>query len=196
MSPGYRAAVTASSTRGYLPVERLAGGRAAIFHEDTIAFSWASPSDEPKAGITRRFETLCTIMVDAFAGLGLDARIGEIEGEYCPGRYSINIAGRRKILGVGQRLIRGAAHVGGVIVVDGRDRVNDILDPVYRALALEWSPDATGDIAEYAPDATWHAVADAITDEFGRRFDIVPEAIPAATVEAARALAPEHLSAG
>ena len=37
-------------------------------------------------------------------------------------------------MGVGQRLVRGAAHVGGVVVVDQGDRIRDVLLPVYDAL--------------------------------------------------------------
>ena len=57
-------------------------------------------------------------MRTALCSLGVDARIGEVAGEYCPGKYSVNARGATKIMGVGQRLARHAAHVGGVIVVN------------------------------------------------------------------------------
>ena len=40
----------------------------------------------------------------ALQRLGLDARLGELAGEYCPGEFSVNLAGRSKVMGVGQRV--------------------------------------------------------------------------------------------
>ena len=62
-------------------------------------------------------------MEDSFRRLGVDARVGEIPGEYCPGAYSVNARGVKKLMGVGQRLVPSAAHVGGVVVVNGANRV-------------------------------------------------------------------------
>jgi hypothetical protein len=58
-------------------------------------------------------------------------------------------------MGVGQRIIEGAAHVGGVIVVSGSDRVREVLVPVYRALGLEWNPDTVGSLEDDIPGMTW-----------------------------------------
>ena len=68
----------------------------------------------------------------ALCDLGVDARVGEVEGEYCPGEYSVNARGALKLMGVGQRIVRGAAHVGGVLVVGRSDRTRRVLEPVYR----------------------------------------------------------------
>ena len=99
-SPHYGRALEAARANAYLPIERLAGGRAAVFHPETIAFAWAIPTRDPKKGITSRFETVSAIMRDAFLSLGADARVGEIADEYCPGRYSINVSGHHKVMGV------------------------------------------------------------------------------------------------
>ena len=37
------------------------------------------------------------------------------------GDYSVHVLGSRKVMGVGQRLTRSAAQVGGMIVVDGAE---------------------------------------------------------------------------
>ena len=68
-------------------------------------------------------------------------------GEYCPGAYSVSAAGETKLAGIGQRMIRGGAHVGVVIVVSGEGLVRDALVPVYEALELDWNPDTTGSVA-------------------------------------------------
>lgn len=192
-SPGYHSAVEAAQTAGFTPIERLAGGRAAVFHAETIAFSWAIPEASPKDGITERFVMLGEIVVSALRTLGVDAGIGEVPGEYCPGTYSVHARGERKLVGTGQRLTRRAAHVGGVVVVGGREVVNRVLTPVYRELGLGWQPAATGDIVSEQPDTTWDTVRRSIIDAFRARFELVEQPLPAHTLRRARELAPEHI---
>lgn len=192
-SPGYAGAVRAARAFGFTPIERLAGGRAAIFHAETIAFGWAMPEASPKEGVTERFLTLGRIMVSALQGLGIDAGIGEVPGEYCPGTYSVHARGERKLVGTGQRLTRRAAHVGGVVVVGGRDLVNRVLTPVYRELGLTWRPEATGDVRSEQPNISWESVRDAIVEAFQACFEMIEDELPAETLERARELAPEHV---
>ena len=78
------------------------------------------------------------------------------------------------------------------MVVDGADRVNDVLVPVYRALGLEWRPEATGAVAEEAPGVTWEQVAQAIEAEYAALYELVPADLDEQTLELARSLAPEH----
>ncbi len=164
--PGYRDAVRAVAELGYAPVERLAGGRAAVFHEGTIAFAWTVPDATGPVGIRPRFAAIAGIVSRALQGLGLDARVGEIPGEYCPGEWSVNLGGTHKVMGVGQRLVRGATHVGGVIVVADAAAVNVPLLPAYRHLDYEWRPEATGalDLDPAAPPTA--AVLTALLTEF------------------------------
>src|SRR5215210_7001452 len=115
-SPGYQAAAEAARAAGFAAVERLAGGRAAVFHQGTIAIARAYSDPQPPKRTYARFEEMAEVIVSALRSLGVDARIGEIRGEYCPGAYSVNARGATKIAGIGQRMIRGGAHLGGVIV--------------------------------------------------------------------------------
>jgi hypothetical protein len=69
-----------------------------------------------------------------------------------------------------------------------------VLVPVYRALGLEWRPEATGSVAEEVPGATWDRVAGAIEAEYGALYELVPADLDEQTLELARSLAPEHLS--
>ena len=138
--PGYPSAVAATIEHGFTPIERLAGGRAAVFHSGTLAFAWAIPTDDPRSGVTSRFTEIAALLTNALRSLGVDAHIGEIPGEYCPGAYSIHADHRVKLVGVGQRLVRGAAHVGGVISVSDGWRIRKVLEPVYAALGLDWLP--------------------------------------------------------
>lgn len=80
MTPRYLDAVRAASANGFTAVERLVGGRAAVFHESTLAFSWAVPDPKPPARTIHRFEIISSLMHQAFQSLGVDARIGELPG--------------------------------------------------------------------------------------------------------------------
>jgi lipoate-protein ligase A len=192
LAPGFGGAVEAARALGFGAVQRLAGGRAAVFHEETIAFSWVVPEPAPRSGIRDRFDLVATVMVEAFRDLGVDARVGEVPGEYCPGEHSVNAGGRRKLMGVGQRLIQGAAHVGGVVVVGGGDRVRDVLTPVYRDLGLEWDPTTAGSLRDEVPDLGWDAALAAIETRFAERFDLVAASLSADTLADALALEERH----
>ncbi len=193
VTSGYESAVRAARAHGFEAVERLAGGRAAVFHEATIAFSLALPTPEPKTGIQERFEMISTLMVESFSALGVDARVGEIPGEYCPGQWSVNVAGKIKVMGVGQRLVRGAAHIGGVVVVDDAYRIRDVLIPVYRALGLDWDPRTAGSLADRSPGITKDLVMRSIERRFARLFALQESALDPAILETAEALVAEHL---
>lgn len=193
LQPGYPTAVRAAQANGFAAVERMAGGRAAVFHEETLAFAWALPEPEPREGIRERFETMAGLMVEAFQGLGIDARIGELPGEYCAGGWSVNVGGRVKVMGIGQRLVRGAAHVGGVVVVDDSERIRDVLIPVYRALQLDWDPRTCGALADRSPGLDKGKVIAAIIAAMSKRFELVPGELPASVLDEARSLVPDHL---
>jgi octanoyl-[GcvH]:protein N-octanoyltransferase len=195
LARGYGDAIAAAAAAGFGSVQRLAGGRAAVFHEGTIAFSWAVPQAAPREGIRARFEELASIMAEAFRSLGVDARVGEVPGEYCPGEHSVNARGQTKLMGVGQRLIAGAAHVGGVVVVSGADRVRDVLLPVYAALDLAWDPVTAGRLEDEVASITWGEAAAAIITAFGRRHDLVEGRLSPETVALATELAPSFAAA-
>jgi lipoate-protein ligase A len=171
-SAGFSKAVAAARAAGFEPALRLAGGRAAVFHRETLAFAWTIPAAESRDGIHARFEQISEIVVAALRRLGVDARIGEVPGEYCPGEYSVNARGARKLMGVGQRVIRGAAHVGGVIVVRDSDRVSKALGPVYDAMQLEWDPETAGSVEDELGVATRDEVAAALLVELRSRIAI------------------------
>src|SRR5215213_4296537 len=76
-SPGYRAAAEAARAAGFAAVERLAGGRAAVFHSGTIAIALAYSDPQPPKRTYARFEEMAGLIVSALRSLGVDARIGE-----------------------------------------------------------------------------------------------------------------------
>ena len=194
VSPGYLPAVAAARAGGYEAIERLAGGRAAVFHEGTIALAHTVPDADPRSHVDARFEATAGLLAAALARLGVQARVGEVPGEYCPGAHSVNAGGERKLVGVGQRLVAGGVHVGAVIVVTGADLVKEILLPVYEALRLEWRPETTGAVADEVPAASWDGVCAAVVEEYGRRRRVESTQLDEETLALARRLSPEHLS--
>jgi lipoate-protein ligase A len=191
VAPGFTDAVRAARRCGFDGVLRLAGGRAAVFHEGTIAFARAVPDADATSRTFARFDETAEILTAALRRLGIDARVGEIPGEYCPGDHSVNAGGRTKLAGIGQRLIAGAAHVGGVVVVEGADRVRDVLVPVYAALGLSWDPQTAGAVADERP-VTWTDVEAAVVEAFGSRYDVEEDDIDATTLELAARLEADH----
>jgi octanoyl-[GcvH]:protein N-octanoyltransferase len=192
VAPGFAEAVAAARAMGFGAVERLAGGRAAVFHQGTLAFSWAIPDPRAREGIRARFQAAAEIVVEGIRSLGIDARIGEVPREYCPGEHSINARGRTKLMGVGQRIIDGAAHVGGVIVVTGATRVREVLLPVYQALGLDWDPGTVGSLADEVPSLGWDDAAGAVEAAFGERFELREGGVDDETRSLARDLIPRH----
>ena len=126
-SPGYSSAISAAMKYGFTPIERLAGGRAAVFHSETIAFSWTIPS-----------------------------------------------------------------HVGGVLVVDGAHKINEVLIPVYDALQIPWDERATGSVKEEVQTATYDQVHESLVNEFASRYDLYKGYISQKLLNTAYRLEPEH----
>jgi octanoyl-[GcvH]:protein N-octanoyltransferase len=161
----FGAAVRAAREAGFQPIVRLAGGQAALYHEGTIALSQATPDPRPAARTHARFERLAKTCAAALRRLGVDARVGEVPGEYCPGAWSVNAAGRSKLVGIGQRIISGGAHLGVVIVVRDSGLVRDALVPVYDALGLAWDPATAGSVEDELGSADLAAVEESILRE-------------------------------
>jgi octanoyl-[GcvH]:protein N-octanoyltransferase len=191
-SAGYPDAVAATRAAGFAAVERLAGGRAAIYHEGTLHISRAHADPRPGTGTRRRFVEMAELTRSALAGLGVDARVGEVAGEYCPGAFSVNARGRSKLVGIGQRVIAGGAHVGGVLVVSGAALIREVLGPVYAALELDWEPETAGAVEDELPGVDLDRVEGALLTALGERFELVEVGLDSETLALAERLEPEH----
>lgn len=191
-SPTFDEAARAARDAGFEPVVRLAGGRAAVYHEETLALSWAVPDNRASARTEARFRELAELLETALRDLGVDARIGEVRGEYCPGAWSVNARGKRKLAGTGQRLIAGAAHRGAVIVAGASALVRDALVPTYDALGLDWDPATAGSVSDEVPGVGIEQVEEAIIGRLGERYELIDTRIDAETLALAERLESEH----
>jgi lipoate-protein ligase A len=95
-----------------------------------------------------------------------------VPGEYCPGDYSVNARGERKLMGVGQRIVKRAAHVGGVLVLGASERIRDVLVPVYERMGFVWDPASAGSIEDEIGATSREAVVDALLAELGKRHEL------------------------
>jgi len=190
-------AVRAARGAGFEPIVRLTGGRAAVYHTGTIALSQALHDRRPAARTHARFERLAETCAAALRRLGVDARVGEVPGEYCPGAWSVNARGRSKLVGIGQRIISGGAHLGVVIVVRDSAAVREALIPVYEALGLEWDPATAGSVEDELGTGDLAAVEESILSELSEAgHELVDATLDAETLALAARHESEHRPPG
>jgi octanoyl-[GcvH]:protein N-octanoyltransferase len=189
LRPGYAAAADAARAHGYEPVLRLPGGHAAAYHSASLAIDVVWALEDPVVGTHERFASEGERLAGALRTLGVDARVGEVPGEYCPGAYSVNARGRVKLIGTAQRLVRGAALLGASIVVGDGPGIRAVLDDVYAALDFPWDATTAGAVDEEVPAVTLDAVEHAVIASYG---DLRPTTLDAATLALAHTLAPQR----
>jgi lipoate-protein ligase A len=192
LRPGFGAAAAAAREHGLQPVLRLAGGHAAAYDDLALIYEEITPELDVTSGLHERFRNGAALLAGALERLGVDARVGEIPGEYCPGAYTVSASGRVKLVGVAQRAVRGAALVTAFVLVGGGERLRAGLVDVYRALELTWDPSTAGALDDVVPGLTLADVEDAILAARGRERDLTVAAVDEPTLALARALEERH----
>ena len=141
--PGFEAAAQTCRDHGFEPLVRKAGGRAAAYHEGTL-------------------------VAQALRDVGVQADVGEIPGEYCPGEFSVHgthpadPTRRVKLVGTAQRVVSGGWLFSSVIVVENSAPIRAVLTDSYAALGLDWDPSTAGAADDLVPGLTVQAVEDAV----------------------------------
>ena len=186
---GFVPAVEAATRAGFTPAIRSAGGRAAAYHEECLVIDEIVPARDAMADVDARFADEAESQAQALRELGIDARVGEVPGEYCPGRFTVNAGGQTKLIGAAQRIISGAWLFSSVVVVGGARLVRDVLVEVYAALGLEWDPGSVGAVADEVEGATVAQVQAALLGRLGARYRLTPSVMG----EVERAAAQERL---
>lgn len=190
--PGFAQAAAAAHRHGFAPVIRSAGGRAAAYHEQCLVIEEIIATADATAGIQERFGAEAESQAQALRELGVDARVGEVAGEYCPGEFSVNARGETKLIGAAQRIIRGAWLFSSVVVVGGSAAVRDVLEDVYAALSLQWNPASAGSIQDQRPDVTVEEVQRALLAPLAERYHLRPGQLSADDRAAGMALLARH----
>jgi lipoate-protein ligase A len=192
LRPGFEEAGAAARDDGFEPIVRLAGGHAAAYHEQSLIYEEITREDDVAASLHDRFRDGADLLAGAIAAFGVDALVGEIPGEYCPGAYTVSAAGRIKLVGTAQRVVRGGALLSAFVLVSGAERLRAALFDVYRALELAWSPSTAGALDDAAPGVTIAAVEEAILEARTQDRELVPASVDDATLTLARELEARH----
>jgi octanoyl-[GcvH]:protein N-octanoyltransferase len=175
--PGFHGAVAAARGRAFTPVVRGAGGRAAAYDEGCLVVDLIMPAADSMTGIQARFSGEAELQARALRGLGVDARVGEVPGEYCPGEFSVNARGKTKLIGAAQRIVRGAWLLSSVVVVEPAAGIRAVLVDVYRELGVDWDPATTGSVADEVPGVSIDAVSAALLAEYAQTETLTPAAL-------------------
>lgn len=178
---GYARAVAESLEQGFVPVVRKAGGRAAAYHSGTVIVDHVEPAAEAMMGHQHRFKVLGRLYADALRASGIDARVGEIPGEYCAGDYSVHGVpgvGSRvrkpvKLVGTAQRVVSGAWLFSSVFVIEDSAPIRGVLDSVYRAMGIEMDPATVGAADDLLPGYTTDRFITDLLAEYGGHAELV-----------------------
>jgi octanoyl-[GcvH]:protein N-octanoyltransferase len=190
LAPGFGAAVAAARALGFAPVLRQPGGHAAAYDAGALCLDHVRPEAEAIPRLQARFEAAAELFAAALRAVGVDARVGEIPGEYCPGQWTVSARGAVKLVGTAQRLVRGGSLLGAVVLVRGGARVRAVLEDVNAALGLEWDPATAGAAEDEVPGLSVEAVEQAVLDAYAAALGPFDDrALDAATVVRARELA-------
>ena len=190
VAPGCSTAVRGRRGAGFGAVRcGLPAGRAAVFHEDTLELlrprrsgpAGRDPRALPVHGARSPRACLAQAWTRGWAGF---------RASTAPGRWSINAGGRRKLAGLGQRVVASGSHTGAVLVVDGAARVRAALRPGLRG--------ARNGLRDRPPWAPWSAslpsssasldrVRDALLAEYSRSYELEPAELDEDTLALAHA---------
>jgi lipoate-protein ligase A len=162
---GFDEARAAALRLGFTPAIRPTGGRAVAYDESCLVFDFVCP-DTVGVGPSDFFERTSNTIAGAMRVLGVDARVGAVAREYCPGPYSLNARGVVKLIGTSQRAIRGARLLSGMLAFGPVERFVEVLTAVNAALDLEWDPATFGTMLAEAPQVARSAVEDALARAF------------------------------
>ena len=185
-APGFAAACAAAREHGYEPMIRLGGGHAAAYGPGCLIHEEIVPHHSTLEGLGERYTRETALVQTALLGLGAPVVAGRLEGEYCAGTHSLH-AGGVKVAGIAQRVIKGAALVSTVVLLDAGPSLRAVLVDVYRALGIDWRPETAGSLADVAAAPSVEALAAALA-----RDGVAPGVLDDADRELAARLEPEH----
>lgn len=167
--PGYERAAASARSHGFHPVVRPVGGRLAAYDEGSLVLHLWAAHEQPRAHLRERFQLIGEALVEAVGTLGVeDARVGTVAGEYCDGAWSVNVAGRAKVAGTGQRLYRRGFLFCAIVTVTDRGPLIPMLVDAYRELGLPLDPATIGSVDRWAPGVRLDDAREAVTAAVSR----------------------------
>lgn len=192
--PGFGAAVTTARKAGFATGVRAPGGRVVAYTTEALVIDHLSPGGGFASGLNERFAAFGELFAEALGTLGIDARVGEVPGEYCPGAHSINARGLVKLIGTAQRVVAGAWLFSSVVIVGGTVQLQPLLGQLHDQLELPFAAASVGSILDENPGADVAAVESAIRAAYASRYDLEPGSLDPQTLEQARELLPGQVA--
>jgi octanoyl-[GcvH]:protein N-octanoyltransferase len=183
--PGFAAAIEAASGLGFPVLVRNSGGGAVAANRGSLSFSLTFPVEDLRHGLYERYAGGLDLIASALRRIGLEAEGGEVEGEFCPGAYSVRSGGPWgvKHAGLAQRVTRRSARLEALILVSETDEVRAVLESVYGLLGLPFRP---GSIEDLPADVS--RVIRALSEEVRARYQTEEGRLGKKTMDRARSL--------
>ncbi len=167
--PGFGEAARQAETAGFPVLIRNSGGGAVAANEGSISFSLTSPVEDLRHGLYERYGEGAELIVAAMDRVGIKAEAGEVDGEFCPGAYSVQTGGPSeiKIAGLAQRVTRRAARLEALILVEKTAKLVPVLESFYGALGLPFRPGSVADLPGADVPRAIGALAGAVRERYG-----------------------------
>jgi lipoate-protein ligase A len=169
--PGFQDAVGEAAAFAFEPVIRPAGGRMVAVDQDWVILDIITPELEKTFSHREVYLEFGEVLVNVLRELGIDANLGPVAGEYCPGDYSINARGKIKLVGTAQRVQRGARLFSACIPISISYSVAALFERVNAELGLDWNPETLGGLDEEAPQITAEVLEDKLIAAFAPEVD-------------------------
>lgn len=189
---GFPEALRAVREAGFSPVLRSPGGRAIAYTPDSVVVDHIGVEDSAVPGLDARFTEYAQLWTEVLGDLGVDARVGQVPGEFCAGPHSVNARGAVKLVGTAQRVLRRAWLFSAVVVVDGAEVLRALLTEVYRALDLPFDPASVGSVRGEAPELSAEDLEKAVAAAYQQRFPVVAGSWSSDLLEEATGVASGH----
>lgn len=190
--PGFPAAVRAAREHGFVPLVRATGGRAVAYDHAALVVDHVSADPEPQPGHDRRFTEFGGRLAAVFRGLGVDARVGAVPGEYCPGAFSVNARGTAKLVGTSQRITKNAWLFSSLIIIGGEERLRPVLAGVYTGLGQPFDPASAGSLSGEVPGLDAGVVEQAILADYRAGGELRPRPLSGDVTDLARQLSAQY----
>lgn len=167
--PAFDEAALLAEEAGFPVLIRNSGGGAVAANEGSISFSLTLPIKDLRHGLYERYTDGADIVASTLGKLGVEAEPGEVEGEFCPGAYSVRAGGYRgtKVAGLAQRVTRWAARVEALVLVTDTAEIRDVLGLFYGALGLPFRPECVADLPGTGVPEAIGAFAETLRKSYG-----------------------------
>ena len=181
---GFAQATEAATELGFPVLVRNSGGGAVAANRGSLSFSLTFPVEDLRHGLYERYSEGLNLVASALRRVGVEAERGEVQGEFCPGAYSVRSGGPQgvKHAGLAQRVTRRAARLEALLLVSETDEVKTVLECFYGLLGLPFRPGSVRDLPVDVPK-----VIQALSDEVHARYPASDIRIGEKTMERARA---------